>query len=204
MKPIPESREAVEEYGPFVDRDLLGELEERADRVRELVPQCVGLSLTVLTQDVVVTLVATPDEVAAIPAVPEVPDGAVPVEGRAIMSTLTMPVQRDGRVVARLHLYAAVPAAFDGHHEALAHVFGVTAPGAITDADLSFSTMAEARQVPANQRAGVTLHRAAALLGASKGIDHAAAGRRLRDSARRADVPLGRLAELVVEVLSER
>lgn len=189
MKPIAASREAVDEYGPFVDHDLLGDLEHRADRVCEIVPQCVGLSLTVLTQDVVVTLVA---------------DQVEGLAGLAVRSSLTLPVRRGGREVASLDLYAASPSAFDGHHEELAEIFDARAGAAVTDADLTFATLRAAQQVPTHQRAGVTLHRAAALVGASVGIDHEAACRRLDDSARRRGVTVDHLAGLVVEVLSQR
>ncbi|MCW2815753.1 MAG: hypothetical protein JWN84_3208 [Nocardioides sp.] len=70
MEPIPETRETVEEFGPFGDDDdVLGRLTASAARVRELVPTCVGISVSVFTHDVVLTLVATDPTIGALDAV---------------------------------------------------------------------------------------------------------------------------------------
>ena len=69
MEPIPESSTAFDEFGPFADVDLLEQLSSRSDRVRAIVPNCVGLSLASCEHDVTLTLVATAREIALLDAV---------------------------------------------------------------------------------------------------------------------------------------
>jgi hypothetical protein len=69
MDPIPDTTEAVEEFGPFVHQgDLLQQLKAQAGPVRGLVPDCVGLSVATLADGVTFTVVASADEIAAIDA----------------------------------------------------------------------------------------------------------------------------------------
>ena len=77
MEPIPETSEAVEEYGPFSteEGDLLAELREKAERVRGLVPECIGLSLASKEEGVSFTLVASDEEIAALDAIQYVGGG---------------------------------------------------------------------------------------------------------------------------------
>ena len=67
---------------------------------------------------------------------------------RCIVSTLTLPIVKDGRIAGAVNLYGASRQAFTGHHEALAEIFGAWAPGAVTNADLSFSTRRDAEEAP--------------------------------------------------------
>ena len=71
MEPIPESVAAVEEFGPFTtqDGDLLDVLLDSAARVRDLVPQCVGISLGSNELGVTFTVVASNEDIAAMDAV---------------------------------------------------------------------------------------------------------------------------------------
>lgn len=60
MEPIPETAEAVEEYGPSADDgSLLDDLRDRARQVLVVVPDCVGLSLTSVRDGATFTLVAS-------------------------------------------------------------------------------------------------------------------------------------------------
>ena len=69
MEPIPETFEALEEFGAYLyDDDLLTELGRMAARVRAIVPECVGLSLAYREHDVTFTLVATDEITAALDA----------------------------------------------------------------------------------------------------------------------------------------
>ena len=151
MEPIPESRELVEEYGPFVPGDLLGQLRGLSARVRVLVPACVGLSVAMLDEGIALTLVATDDEIAALDAAQYLQGGpcveaaltdqpiavahdamvehewalfAAATAAAGIRSTLSLPVLDEGRVTGSVNLYAALPTAFDGRHEEVADVFG--------------------------------------------------------------------------------
>jgi len=127
MEPIPETFEALEEFGAYLyDDDLLTELGRMAARVRAIVPECVGLSLAYREHDVTFTLVATDEITAALDALQYLDHGpcvAAVDEARlvafseddvldeglwhlfargtaaaAVASTLTLPIVVDGAV----------------------------------------------------------------------------------------------------------
>jgi transcriptional regulator with GAF, ATPase, and Fis domain len=65
-----------------------------------------------------------------------------------IASPLTLPIEVDGDVSGSINLYASTPDAFAGKDAALADVLNASAQGAVTNADLSFSTRVEATMAP--------------------------------------------------------
>jgi len=76
VEPISETREAIEEFGPFaVDEDLLEELGKKGERVRAVVPDCVGFSLAMEAYGVTFTLVASDEEVAVLDALQYIDGG---------------------------------------------------------------------------------------------------------------------------------
>ena len=76
MEPIPETFEALEEFGAYLyDDDLLTELGRMSVRVRDIVPDCVGLSLAYREHDVTFTLVASDEVTAALDALQYLDDG---------------------------------------------------------------------------------------------------------------------------------
>ena len=76
MEPIPETFEALEEFGAYLyDDDLLTELGRMGARVQEIVPDCVGLSLAYREHDVTFTLVASDETTAALDALQYLDDG---------------------------------------------------------------------------------------------------------------------------------
>jgi GAF domain-containing protein len=226
VEPIPETVRAVEDFGPFVseDEDLIGELQQRAALVQALVPQCVGLSVGSNLDEVTFTLVATDAEVAALDGVQYLGGGpcveAVEAErvlaydhvglehdwqlfasatsALGVASTLTLPVLDGGRVVGSVNLYASTPDAFDGHHAAIADIFGAWAPGAVTNADLSFSTRSTAERAPEILSQDLDLKVATAFIAARDGLDLEEARARLREAAQRAGVTEVQLAQTVV------
>lgn len=229
MEPIPESVEAVEEFGPFVpDGDLLEDLRAKAVQVRDIVPECVGLSVAVLGDGVVLTLVSSDAEIAALdalqyldggPCVHSAAAGEVVVfshdsstdeerwqtfargtAARSVGSTLTLPVLEDDRVIGSVNLYAATAHAFDGHHEAVADVFHAWAAGAVSNADLDFATRREAELTPQRLREGFRSEVAAGLLASRAQLGLTAARERLREAATRAGVGVEQLAELLIEL----
>jgi hypothetical protein len=66
MEPIPESEAALDEYLSFGDVDIRDQLLEFGQRARSIVPELVGLSLTVVEDGVTFTLVASDERAAAI------------------------------------------------------------------------------------------------------------------------------------------
>ena len=76
LQPLPETREAVDELAPSGEiEDVLQDLSERGWRVRELVPDCVGLSLATLANGVTLTLVASDRDIALLDALQYVDSG---------------------------------------------------------------------------------------------------------------------------------
>ena len=72
-----------------------------------------------------------------------------------------------GEVVGSVNLYAASARAFEGLHDELATIFGAWAPGAVTNADLSFATRDTARSAPRTLQENAAVDRAAKLLAAA-------------------------------------
>ncbi len=228
MEPIPETTEAIEEFGPFAESDLLQQLRERSDLLTELVPDCVGVSLASTEHGVTFTLVSTGPQAAVLDAVQYLSGGpcvdAVEAEGvveyhhgdalderrwhdfaRAtaavsVLSTLTLPVLADGRVAGSVNLYASTRHAFAGLHERVARIFDAWAPGAVSNADLSFSTRGVAEEAPRKLRADVDVEVAVGIMVGSYGLDPDDARDQLSGSARRAGVTTAALAAVIIEI----
>lgn len=229
MEPIPETTEAVEEYGPFAqDGDLLELLRDQADQVQALVPDCIGLSLASHREGVTFTLGASEEELAALDALQYVQGGpcvtaveeervvefevadpldeddwqlfAAATSTRGVASTLTLPIVADGDVVGSVNLYARTRTAFQGHHVEIARIFDAWAPGAVTNADLSFSTRQVAQEAPRRLRDDVRVQVASGLLSAAMGLSLEAARARLVRAAGRSGVAPAELAEVVIDL----
>ena len=228
MEPIPETFEALEEFGAYLyDDDLLTDLGRMAVRVREIVPECVGLSLAYREHDVTFTLVATDEITAALDALQYLDDGpcvaavdeARPVafseddvldEGlwhlfargtaaAAVASTLTLPIVVDEAVVGSVNLYASSPDAFDGRHQQVARVLGAWPEGAIVNADLDFTTRRAAEDAPRQLFEATRIQVAVGILASSQDLSPPAARDRLKEAARRAGVSETAIARLVIE-----
>lgn len=228
MEPIPETSEAVDEYGPFHEDDLLDELRRRSARVQRLVPSCVGLSVASHRAGVTFTLVASATEIALLDGVQYVGGGpcVAAVEAEQVLdyadpglfdeagwhlfarataladvaSTLTLPIVAAGSVTGSVNLYAATPAAFNGHHDEIARIFDAWAPGAVANADLSFSTRRLAEQAPGKLRGEYTVAVATAFLVEDHGDTAEAAREELRQAAVRAGVTEAQLADVLISL----
>ena len=77
--------------------------------------------------------------------------------------------------------------AFDGHHEELAALYGGWAGGAVTNADLTFTTLARARTAPGLADA-TNSNVAVGLIMAAHGVPEATARHLLGEAAARAGV----------------
>jgi GAF domain-containing protein len=118
-----------------------------------------------------------------------------------VASTLSLPIRHDGRVVAGVNLYAATRDAFEGHHEELAAALGAWAPGAVANADLSFTTRAAAAEAPRRLTENDETDMTAGMLSEALGISVGEAGERLRNAAARAGLPVSRVATAIQEAL---
>lgn len=228
MEPIPESAALIKELGTFYDGDLLTELMGKAAAVQVLVPDLVGLSVAVLEDGAAFTLVATDLDVAVLDAVQYLAGGpcvdsglgeqvlefdpsnadderqwqhfAMATAARAVASTVTLPILDAGRVVGTVNLYAASSRAFGGLHREIAAVFDAWAPGAITNADLSFETRRTSENAPRVLKEAMRVETAVGMLMETDSIPAETARQLLEDAAQRAGVRLEELAEALLEV----
>jgi GAF domain-containing protein len=228
MEPIPETVKAIEELGPFTNEtNLLDDLKRMGSEVTELVPDCVGLSLASAEHGVTFTLIASDRQLAFLDAIQdlcgsmEMPSRPEPQPGdldqdlldeetwhllamataaRGVVSTLTLPIVEDDGIVGAVNLYGASRQAFTGHHEQLAEIFGAWAPGAVTNADLSFSTRREAEQAPRRLQDESMVSQAAHVVAELEGVSLRDAHRRIREAAQRAGISEEQLAEAVIRL----
>ncbi|CUR59808.1 hypothetical protein NOCA1190105 [metagenome] len=229
MEFIPETLEALDELDAYDDdADLHTQLTRVADRARDVAPGVVGVSVASRDHDVTFTLVATNDEIATLDAVQYLTSGpcvdaidlgrgvatspeglmneatwrefAVASAASGVRSTLTFPVLRTGTVVATINLYGHAADTFVDKHHDLADVFGGWAPGAVANADLSFSTRVAAERAPLHLKETAVVDTATGILAARRGTTVAQARAHLDDAARHAMVPVARLAQVVVDL----
>ena len=228
MEPIPETSEAVAEFGPFAheELDLVEHLKASSELVQEVVPTCTGITLSSKADGVSFTLVSSDAEVAVLDAIQYTVGGpcvesvkaeqvlaytqedfldeegwqlfAQATAAASIASTLTLPILAEGVVAGSINLYATTRDAFTGRHEQLAAIFGAWAPGAVTNADLGFSTRTVARQAPLVLREQVRIQVALGVLMKDQELDVESARARLYDAARRAGVTVAMVAEALV------
>ena len=232
MEPIPQTLEALHELDVSLDEEaLLARLCSTADLAREAVPGLVGVSMASRDQGVTFTLVATAEEIAVLDAVQYVASGpcvdAVDLghgittsagglldEARwsefarasaaaGIHSTLTLPVVDEGVVVGSVNFYGRDEDTFVDRHDALADIFGAWAPGAVANADLSFTTRADAEQAPRRLRQAALVDTATGILAADRDTSLAKARDHLDGAARRAGIPVEVLAAVVIELHDE-
>lgn len=230
MEPIPETVQAIEDLeGTVREHGLLDQLRGMGDRIRTVVPECVGVSLTVLEHGITFTLVAAGVDVRTLDAAQYVDGGpclrAVDVSeiletrgdtlaeedwqlfaqasaAHGIASTLSMPILKNGTATGGVNLYASTSDAFAGHHEEIAGMLGTWAEGAVTNADLSFTTLAAAKEAPAVLRDSSVVEQALGVLAAARGLRIEEARHRIRQAASQAGIPERQVAELVLDILS--
>lgn len=227
LKPIPQTVEAANELTRFQpDLDVLAHLQSTADRVQEVVPDCVGMSIAWVEAGVAFTLVASDEEIAVLDALQYLAGGpcVVGVElsqgiavgeddllgeeqwrlfsagtaARAVRSTLTLPLTQRGEVHGSANLYAASDHAFEDHHEEIALILGGSVSNIISNADLSFSTRGDAERAPQTLRSQQTIDHAIGLIASSLRLDLDTAAERLAESARRAGITTEQFARALM------
>lgn len=232
MEPIPETAALFEEFGEVYDEGLLEELRRRAEAVNELVPDLVGLSVASLEDGISFTLVATDADVAALDALQYLAGGpcvdapraeqvmqykagdpadeqrwqtfARASAARAVASTLTLPILQDAKVVGSVNLYAGSARAFVGLHQEIAEIFSAWAPGAVTNADLSFQTRRAAEEAPDRLQVTMRVEVAVGMIMETESVDADTARTLLDQAAQRAGVRPDELAELLIELYRSR
>jgi GAF domain-containing protein len=226
MEPIEETRRALEALDGQVGAEPLGPmLRELAGRAQDIVPQCVGMSLAINDEGLSFTLVATDREIAALDAVQYLDGGPcvasaheeqsvttradeLDEEGRwqlyarasaaeGVASSLTLPIERNHRVVGSINLYGSTPEAFDGHHGELAKALGASAREAVTNADLSFSTRPLSVRAPEQIEDQDAIDLALGIIASNQSVDIPTARERLIQAAARAGVTEAEAAKVL-------
>ena len=228
MVPLPETAEALRELARIGEGTLGIELYSMAQRVRAVVPELVGLSLGVVQDGVVLTLVSSAERLAALDAVQYLDGGpcvadtergdAIDVsiadlldEGRwqlyahasaavGVASSLSLPIMDGDRAVGGVNLYASTPDAFHGRHDAVAEAIGSDAALAVTNADLSLRSLKQAMEAPERIREGSDINVALGIISASQDVNMPIARERLRNAAARAGISEAQAARAIVHV----
>lgn len=231
MEPVPETFEAIQRFNQYYgDTEIAAELIRIGREVTEIVPEIVGISLGLPADRFTFTLVADGELARELDAAQYVDDGpcvsaletgdvtqthvenlfdeerwlmfARASAAHGVESSLSLPIMREGQVVAGVNLYASTVDAFTGHQEELAEVCRAWAPGAVANADLSFTTRQEAAATPERMRDQEVVDQAIGMLAESQGVDTATATARIRDAALRAGISETQAARVVIRLLS--
>ena len=229
MEFLPHTQEALDEYLNLTDPDLERSLLTMGDCAARIVPECIGLSLTLYDQDdITFTMVApqvpaprsgqapydAPEASADAPAGAPVdePVTADPLDEDAwaslarasaadgVASSLTLPLVDDDRVIGGINLYASSPDAFAGHHRDLAVALGASAAGAVANADLSFESRRRAEEAPRQLHDQRLVDVGVGILAAREDLDIDVARDRLRDAAERAGVTEAQAASVLIDI----
>jgi GAF domain-containing protein len=228
VEPLPETVEALRELTRFGDETIARTLLRISRDVERVVPEVVGISLSLIDENLTFTMTATTGPVAQMDGmqylaggpcdetlktgVPHIYRAGDPVDeerwelfarataAEGVASTLSMPMLSNGVVVAGVNMYASTPDAFDGHHEDLADVCGAWAGGAVTNADLDFSTRFEAAETPERLRDEFEIDQAVGALMSRWDLSLVEAGHRLRDAAQRAGISDAQMARAILEI----
>lgn len=227
MRPIQATIEAINEIERFRrDDGLLDRVSEMAERVREVVPDCVGMSLATIATGVTLTLVATDDEIAALDGLQYIGGGpcVAAAEGdhgidaevsgvldekgwqlyargaaaEGVASSLTLPIVNGEQVVGTVNLYASGSDRFYGHEDELARVLGAWAGGAVSNADLGFHTRTLAERGPQLLQDQADIDAATGILSMLEDLTLAQARGKLRDAALRAGLDEVHLARTII------
>lgn len=230
MEPIPETVEAITELDAYVDNGgLMLALEQAAVMAQRIAPDLAGISVaSKATHGLTFTLMATDEEIAALDGVQYLTDGpcvdaaedgqslgtilddllserrwralGLASAAAGVRSTLTLPIINRGMVSGTVNLYGLSDDTFDGKHQALADVFNAWAPGAVTNADMSFSTRQVAEHAPEQLRQDAHLDAAVGILSAMYDLTLEAAREQLLQAAQRAGIPPAKLALSIIHL----
>jgi GAF domain-containing protein len=228
MEPIPETLDAIAELDAHLDDGTLFEkLKNQAVLAHDIAPDLAGFSIASVEHGITFTMVATDAEIAALDGVQYATSGpcidvvaagqgvitksedlfneprwhalALASAAAGVRSTLTFPIMNGDEVIGTVNLYGRSDDTFSGKHAALADVFGAWAPGAVMNADMSFSTRLRAEGAPAQLREDALIDAATGILAAHHKIPVEDARETLEQAAARAGLPLTALARTIIK-----
>jgi GAF domain-containing protein len=227
MEPVPEMRRALDGMTVFPSNPQLAtSLQATTDSVKDAIPECAGLSISLVRNDVeTLTFVRTNTLTGVLDAVQYLDDGPCETTVRSgeevriddvltdenwplfarisaaggIRSTLSLPLRRGPRIVGSVNAYGDAPHAFTGREEEIADSFGVQVQSMISNADLSVSPRNAPEADAADSPADrAVIDEALAMLVDAHGFAPETVERRLAMAATRARVPLLDVARGVV------
>ena len=229
VEPIPETEQALAQLSNTTPVDLVASLQDQVARAKEIVPELMGASLASTAEGLTFTFVASSQLIATLDALQYLDGGPcvqavrqrgvvdVPVvdaldEGQwelfskaeataGVAATLSLPVLSGDRATGSVNLYASRSGAFRGRHEQLADVFGAWAAGAVTNADLTFSTRLEAVKAPAKLLALDDIDKAVGVVAATQGVTTGEARTRLENAGALAGIAMENVARAVLQDL---
>lgn len=210
------------------DDDLIGYLRALTHFALLEVPSCVGVSITVIAEDVPYTVSATDLCAQTLDAVQYVDGGpcvdtavsgsatevadvfdeqrwhayAVSSAAAGVRSSLSLPVLFHGNTVGALNLYGGTREAFDDRAHMLAELVSGHAALAIRNADLPMRTADDAAALDRVLEAqpDSVVEQAVGVLVQQKGLTPEEARRQLRHAAARAGIEPASLAQSIVEL----
>jgi GAF domain-containing protein len=230
VEPIPETVEALRELTRFGDETIARTLLGISRAVEQIAPEVVGVSLSMIEENLTFTMTATTGPVAQLDgmqylaggpcddalrsgepkvyrsdeAVEEAVDEdrwelfARATAAAGVASTLSLPMLRDGIVVAGVNLYGSTPDAFEGRHEEIARACGAWAGGAVKNADLDFSSRFRAAETPDRLRAQNQVDMAVGALMSRWDLPIEEAEERLSEAAKRAGISDDQMARAIL------
>lgn len=230
MEPLPETEAAVRLLTPH-DENLADSMAKAGLELLAVAPSAVGFSLAVVADGITLTYVTSEPSVRALDAVQYVAGGPCedavaqgevlefgatdPLDEQAwglfaqasssygVHSTLSLPIVRDGGVIAGVNLYGGRLDTFTGRHEAVADIFGAWAPGAVANADLSFSSRLEAVKAPGRIEDMTMIEVAVGIFVARFSLPPEQARDKLTQAAARAGISVHTLSRIVVDRLEQ-
>ena len=224
MEPVPGTAEVLRSLRESGAGDVEAALRELATRIAEVVPSCIGLSLSVARGGLTFTLASTGAGVAGLDGVQYLVGGpcidtaledveitvddvldeerwqrfAIAAAASGVHSTLSLPLTTAGLGAGSVNIYAAHAHAFAGSRDALREIVGAGVDLAVTNADLSFRTRASADAGPQSLRALDVVEQAVGYLMAAERIDAERARGRLVEAAERAGADLPTVARALI------
>jgi GAF domain-containing protein len=233
MEPTEESAKTIEAFVQYGVTGIPEMLAETGRRVRQVVPQIWGMSVSLTDGDLTFTLVSSSAAAAVLDGVQyaaggpcvdaiqehrevniEDIDGPM-VEGdwqlfasasaaAGVRSTLSFPLSLNGQVIGGVNMYASTEDAFAGHRDELAEIFGSWAGLAVSNADMSFTSRDRAEQGPTRIAEQSEIDMAVGVLMGQRGLGAEAARSQLEEAARRAGIDELQLARTILAALARR
>lgn len=227
LQPLSQSVEVLRQLERSTGEDLFGSLSDVAVELTDLVPSCVGFSMSYVREGVVVTFVATDEHIAALDAVQYATAGPCvdAIETRAtlrtddladplgehlwqvfaqvsaahgVRATVSLPVYDGARVAGGINIYASAPGAFEDTVDAVAALFGAWAQEAVRNADLTWTTRRDAERGPQLLADADVINQAIGVLAASNDVDRDTARTRITRAAVRAGIEPAAVATTIL------